>query len=736
MIGVKAQLAVCAGLSAAAAAAGNHIGAALSGVGVEALMSSNGELAGALASGLSTLLADPLNFSASPAGQIGALVGAIVPWGVWLLVQQSFGKNERIGEQHGSAKWAKRAELEAFATANNPNPYNKLILSQHYGLAISRKGFDQIHDRNLNVCVIGGSGSGKTRYFVKPNLMQQSFNYFVTDPKYTLPKETLHLFIDQGWEFAIFNTNITEQSMIYNPFAYLHTDLEISEFVDAFLAMTKDQSKSGGDQFWDDSTNLLLCSLIAYCRDWVPPEEYHFGTLLKLLDAAQVKENDENFKSPLDKLFEEIETGWRLSEDQPTPPAATPAAEMRNVAVGGAPAPKRTPSRLMNNTTGLMPGALKMRGGKPARGLTAQEDYSLGLYKKFKTAAGKTLKSILISVNVKLKAIATQQVLNLLAGPDEMHLEKLTDPECKYIIFDSFKDVNTQTLGFIHGLLVWQTMQMCCKVADSGSGKLKRPMQFILDEFKSLNLPKSIADMISVVRSRNVGMCIILQSMEQLYQMYDEHCANGIAGCCDTILYLGGGDDATNKKISDTVGQETVNQTTTSVSHQGLIGGSWSQNQQTLGRALIDPAEVGKLARDECIVLIKGTQSAKDKKFDPALHPYYRLIDPPSITWHDPVKRWQSPVADVWEPDGTHKRVVRPVFEKVPPAYKEPIDLAAFFADLREKRSAALKGARAGGSRPHPRRREAVEAQRAELERRGSRKRGRGARLAAMGGGK
>lgn len=696
---VKRQLAVCCGLSAVCAFAGNHVGDALdrAAAGQSNIAEVMSSLSDAVAAGCQSIVDRPLDIGMGSWARIGSLLGFVVPFCVWILVQQSMRKSERDGEQHGSSVWAQQKELMEFGSAGNPDPYNRLILSQHYSLAISRDGFDQIHDRNLNVCVIGGSGSGKTRYFVKPNLLQQSFNYFVTDPKYTLPRETLHLFMDQGWDFAIFNTNQVDQSMVYNPFAYLHTDLQISEFVDAFLAMTKDQSKSGGDQFWDDSTNLLLCALIGYCRDWVPPENNNFRYLLYLLDCAQVKENDENFESDLDLMFKEIETGWRQPSG-PAPTAGDPQAQSRVVPTGKIP-PRGRPSELINNTTHLMPGQYRRdSNGRLRRGLTPAEDFSLALYKKFKTAAGKTLKSILISVNVKLKAIATNEVLDLVGGPDELHLEKLADPSCKYIIFDSFKDVNTQTLGFLHGLLVWQTMQVCVNAADAGTGKLKRPVQFILDEFKSLNLPKSIADMISVVRSRNIGMCIILQSLEQLYQMYDEHCANGIIGCCDTTVYLGGGDQATNKNISDVIGQQTLNQTTTSVSHQGVAGGSWSQNSQTLGRALIDPAEVGKLSRDECLVVIKGTDSAKDKKFDVEHHPYYRLIDPPDITYHKPVVfKGRDPYAG-WDVGGKReagplpggRRLPAPPRKRtVPATYNEAVDLTQFFADLRRKRAEA-----------------------------------------------
>lgn len=591
--------------------------------------------AGTVAAGVEHMLASPAPTMEGLA-PLAALILGVIPWCTYLWALSYMGRNERAGEQHGSANWARRSEMVKFKSEKNPDPEgNSIILTEHYGLAISRKGFSQRYDRNLNVIVIGGSGSGKTRYYVKPNVAQMNCDYVITDPKGTLLPDVGQMLVENGYEVLAFNTNVTELSRVYNPFHYVKSDLDVVEFVDAFMSMTTDQRKTGGDQFWDDSTKLLLISLIALIRDWFRPEDFHMGTLLLLLEQAKCKEEDESYESPLDMIFKQIETGvYPATTKASARKYAGPSSGARRVRVPVTEAHVTyKPTRLVHNRTGECPyNHVRVDAtGKTVRGIPPEEDFALSSYKKFKTAAGKTLKSILISVNVRFNAIRTDEVRRLLSGADEMHLDRLggeRDGSTKRVaIFDTFKDTNQQTLGFLHGLLIWQCVNVACKRADRDfGGRLPRFTNLILDEFKSLNLPKSIADMISVIRSRNVGMSIILQSNEQLYQMYDEHCANGIVGCCDTMLYLGGGDNATNKMLSDAVGQQTVDQTTYSSSHGG--SGGFTKQQNTLGRALIDPAEVGKIERDEALLIIKGAQPAKDKKYPLERHPNYALMDP------------------------------------------------------------------------------------------------------------
>lgn len=628
-------------LSAVFALAGNHLGAAFAVQGELMPGQLSDGITHAVEQGLASLARSPLTLSDDDWALMAALIFFCLPWFVYLFYLTKTGAGDRKGEEQGSSVWGTKKELAAFGDAGNPDPFNKLIFSRNYGLAISRKGFDMEHDRNLNVAVIGGSGSGKTRYFVKPNVCQMFGNMIITDPKGTLMPSVGQMLVDHGYEVYNWDTNQTGRALVYNPFHYLVTDLDIVEWVQGFMQLTTDQQKGGGDQFWDDSTQMLFIALIALLRDWFPREDYTFDGLMTLLSMAQVKEEDENYKSQLDQIFDEIETGV-VPDDRP---ARKVDARSRQVADATAPGQKTRPSTRRNNTTGLEPGKYRRRNGRLQRGVSPTEDYSLGMYKKFKTAAGKTLKSILISTNVKLNAIATADVRAILSGQDEIHLERLADPDCKYVLFDTFNDRKPKTLGFLHGMLIWQAIDICCKRADDlPSGKLPRPVEFILDEYKSLNLPKTIADMISVVRSRNVGITMCFQTKEQLYSMYDEHTANSILGCCDTVLYLGGSDMETCKMISDMIGQQTLRTRSMSTTHQGLTGGSWSSNEQISGRALIDVSEVRRLKKKNCIVLINGANAGMDQKYLVERHPNYPEIDPLECGQHPVVPTLRSPV--------------------------------------------------------------------------------------------
>lgn len=591
----------------------------------------------ALQAGIAHLASSPAPVM-SGAGPMGGLLGFAAPWVAYGLIVSRLSRNERPGEQSGSSRWAKRSDLVRFKTAKNPGMFDSIILTEHYGMAIKREGFDRAHDRNLNFLVIGGSGSGKTRYYVKPNVCQMNCDYVITDPKGTLLPDVGQMLVENGYDVFCFNTSLPDLSLHYNPFAYVKTDLDIVEFVDGYMALTSDQSKKGGDQFWDDSVKLLLSALIGFLRDWANPEEYNMGGLLSLLDRAEAKDDDESFKSELDRLFDQIETGTYKAPGKPR------SMEVDGISFtqGGADQARTLWSPLYNRRTEkfaagfylddddkVVPCAYRYdKDGNGLPGVPVEDDFALTNYKAFRQAAGKTMKSVLISAQVRFRAVKTDEVRKIMSGEDDLHLERLgKDNDHPVAIFDTFKDTNQSTLGFLHGMLIWQVVQVCCKQADRDyGGKLPRYTHLILDEFKSLNLPKSVADMISVIRSRNLGMSVILQSAEQLYQMYDEHCANGIIGCCDTMLMLGGGDHATNKLVSESIGQETVDQTTYTSSHGG--SGGYSKQSSTLGRALIDPAEVGRLPLDQALVLIKGSDPGRDRKYPLERHPRYPLIDP------------------------------------------------------------------------------------------------------------
>ena len=583
------------------------------------------------------IAASPFHLCLTDAGMMGTLIGLCLPWCAAMVALIMGGKNKREGEEHGSARWATPEELRPFIDKFNPEgEANALLFSKNTGRAWSRTGFDMKVDGNMNVLVIGGSGAGKTRYYVKPNVCQMNTDYFITDPKGDLLGDVGNMLVKNGYEIRSFNTFFPDRSLIYNPLHYVKTDLEVQSFAKLFISMTTPPKSSAGDPFWEKSETMLYMALIAFMRDYLPARDYHIGSLLKLLSMAKVQENNENYKSPLDYIFDEIETGYRRvkrkpkndgvkkrAAEHPTPKDASPEITVWTDADG-----ERydlVPSAYKRNSDGKMPYKNKRAGGK--RGFDPTEDYALENYRKFQSAAGKTLKSILITTNARLAPFTASEVKQLVVGDDQMHLEKFGDADSKNAIFAIFDDTDQATLGFLHGLMVYQTVRVLChKALAEYGGKLPRPVNFILDEYRSLSLPADISAFISVLRSRNIAMSVILQAKSQLDELYDEAAATSIIGCCDTILYLGGGKNtkgntSTAEFISDSCGQETVFQENYSSSHGQQ--GSWSKSGQTLGRALIDPAEVAKLPKDRCIVMFGSDAPIIDDKYPLTEHPNY-----------------------------------------------------------------------------------------------------------------
>ncbi len=660
--GTQAALVIAGASALVFAYLGNHIGQQVTGIDITGGTSAYAQIGSFVLAGLAHAATSPLSLAGSGAALVLTIVAPVIPLGLLILALSRMDASARTGQEHGSAVWADEKELSRFATEANPDPDNVLLLSEHYGIALTRERFVPDYDRNSNVCVIGGSGAGKTRYFVKPNAMQLSSNIVATDPKGTLLPEIGHMLADNGYEIAAFDTNVMSRSLVYNPLHYLETDADILSFVKGFLRMTEDQRKSGGDPFWPDMTLFLLCCLITYLRDWCPRRNYTFDGVLQLLDYAEVRESDESYESPLDGLFREIETG--MNRQASSPPEMD--QRERDLAHDWEPVAEEVPSKKRNNTTGLEPGRVRRHAdGTVRRGLDPMEDYSLYLYRRFKSAAGKTMKSVLISVASKLITIMTPDVRRLMCGKDQMHLELLAKEGAKYALFDTFQDTDPETFKLLHGILIWQAIKITVKAADEGNGFLSRHVQFFLDEFKTLNLPQEVADLISTVRSRNVGMCIIVQSLEQLLQLYDDHAANQMLGCCDTFLYLGGSDAETNKAISEQIGDETVSDHTTSVSRQGIFQSSVSQSVSLHARKLIDAAETGKLGAQECLVCIKKADPARDTRYDLTKHPRYDQVDP------------------------GHEPVPGPRGKPIPAKYQERFDLIAWRRERLRREAAA-----------------------------------------------
>lgn len=534
-------------------------------------------------------------------------------WMIWLRYVAFIG-NYRAGEESGSARWGTLKEGKRFK--DNTREDNNLLFTKNFGLALSRSKFDPELDRNLNVLLVGGSGSGKTFRYVTPNICQLNTSYFVTDPKGTLLQDAGYLFTDNGYKLKSFNTINLGESMHYNPLKYVKTDTDILSFVNCFILNTNPDGKSGGDPFWENSEKMLYTALIALLRDWFPPSDYNMSSLLTLLSLAEARENDENFKSALDLMFLQIEEGKKYvkTDGEGVPGSATSGLSRSFGTAKTENGWSWVPSKFKRNSDGVRPA--------DCGGLSSDEDFALMNYKNFKVAAGKTLKSILISCNVRLAPIATAGVRELLTY-DEMEIDTLGDPDAKVAIFGILSDTD-KTLSFLFAILMWQTIdQLCRKALTDYGGKLPTPVHFIFDEFANIGTIPQIEETIAVTRSRNIGITIILQSMSQLESKYDKK-AQTIVDCCDTTLFLGGKSNSTNKEIAEMIGKQTIHQMTYNESTGQ--SSSASKNLQIQGRDLIDAAEIGKLSRNKAILLIAGTNPLMDDKYDPYDHKRYCYI--------------------------------------------------------------------------------------------------------------
>lgn len=582
--------------------------------------------------GMQDMLAHPLSLAFTAGGLAVGVILFFVVWVAWFRYVVFVG-NYRTGEEAGSARWGSLRDGKKFMDTKNPT--NNLLFTQDFGLALKKEKFDPATDRNLNVNVIGGSGSGKTRSYVKPNLMQLNANYFVTDPKGTLVGETGYLFEDNGYKVKCFNLIAMQKSLHYNPLAYVKTDDQILTFVNCLILNTNNPEKNGGDAFWENCEKLLYTSLIALMRDWYDPEDYNLSTLLSLLSMAEAKEGNEEYKSPLDCIFDEIETGKFYGKNPGYYAAKQANATTKKTAHTGGRSVMSTTSQVANDIPEYkyMPSEMiRHAPGDPERGVhcghhggfTAAEDFALANYKAFKSAAGKTLKSILISCNVRLAPIAIGPVRELLSF-DEMELDKLGEKDEKIALFAIPSDTN-HTFSFLLAIMIWQTVNILCdKALTDHNGKLPTLVQFILDEFANIGTIPDIETTIAVTRSRNISISIILQSVAQLRGIYDKK-ADIIVDCCDSTLFLGGKSTSTNEEIAKMIGKETINQATFGESHGQSSSGS--KNMQIQGRDLIDPAEIGKMTRTDGILLIAGTDPLRNKKYDPAKHPNYMYVDP------------------------------------------------------------------------------------------------------------
>ena len=487
---------------------------------------------------------------------IGLSVGFLITWYIrWR--SRIHTKNTRFGEEYGSAKWGTAEDIKPFI---DEDPFNNIILSQTERLSMKARMPKFNLNRNKHVVVYGGSGSGKTYGFVKPNLYQLHSSYVLTDPKGTLLPETGNLFDKKGYNIYVLDTIDMKNSMHYNPFAYIREPKDILTLANVLYSNLKPpDAGTPPDPFFDQAALLWLQASIGYLWYEAPPEEQNIPTLLELLEADEVREDDETFKNAVDMLFEELE--------------------------------QKNPHHF----------AVKQR-------------------KKYKKAAGKTAKSILISVGSYLSPFDIPEVAELVSY-DELKFDTYGDPDQKSILYVIISDTDT-TYNFIPAMLFTQMFNVLCYKADKEmGGKLATPVQFILDEFANIGKIPGFKILIATIRSRLMSVIMMLQTQSQLKDNYKE-AAETITGNCDTSIFLGGQEKSTLKDLEEMLGKETIdlwnNSETFSQSR------STGVNYNKTGRELKNIYELNTMDRNKCIVRISGLPPFFSDKYVTTQHPNYK----------------------------------------------------------------------------------------------------------------
>ena len=497
-----------------------------------------------------------------PADLALGIAGAVI---VRLIIYTK-GKNAkkyRRGTEYGSARWGGADDIKPYT---DPVFENNIPLTQTERLTMNSRPKQPKYARNKNILVIGGSGSGKTRFFVKPSLMQctsKDFptSYIVTDPKGTLILETGKMLQRYKYRIKVLNTINFKKSMKYNPFAYLRSEKDILKLVNTIIANTKGDGEKSGEDFWVKAEKLYYTALIGYIWYEAPDEEKNFTTLLEMINASEAREDDEDFKNPVDLMFE------RLEEKDP-------------------------------------------------------EHFAVKQYKKYKLAAGKTAKSILVSVGVRLAAFNLPSIAKL-TMTDELHLQELG--ERKIALFCCIPD-SDKSLNYLVGMIYTQLIQTLYRQADRvHKGRLPVPVHCLMDEYANISLPKdTFLSALATMRSRAIFCSIIVQNMAQLKAMYKDDWES-LVGLCDEFLYLGGTEKETHKYVSELLGKETIS--TTSYNQSKGRSGSYSINHQQSGRDLMTPDEVRLLDNSKCILFIRGERPVVDFKYNLLKHPNIRYTE-------------------------------------------------------------------------------------------------------------
>lgn len=466
-------------------------------------------------------------------------------------------KKFRQGKEYGSARWGTTKDIQPYM---DEKFQNNILLTQTERLTMNGRPANPKYARNKNVLVIGGSGSGKTRFYVKPNLMQMHSSYCVTDPKGTIVIECGKMLEDNGYEIKILNTINFKKSMKYNPFAYLRSEKDILKLVQTIIANTKGEGEKAGEDFWVKAEKLYYTALIGYIFYEAPREEKNFATLLDMIDASEVREDDETYMNPIDRLFEALE--------------------------------KKEPTH-----------------------------FAVKQYKKYKLAAGKTAKSILISCGARLAPFDIQELRDLMKE-DELELDTLGDRKTALFVIISDTD---DTFNFVVSIMYSQLFNLLCdKADDEYGGRLPVHVRCLLDEFANIGLIPKFEKLIATIRSREISASIILQAQSQLKAIYKDN-ADTIVGNCDSTLFLGGKEKTTLKELSETLGKETIDLYNTSETRSNA--NSYGLNYQKTGKELMSQDEITVMDGSKCIFQLRGVRPFLSDKFDITKHKNYKLLE-------------------------------------------------------------------------------------------------------------
>ncbi len=526
---------------------------------------------------LNPVLSQPLPF----VGLIGvAAVCAIVVY------KKANRKNWRKDTEYGSARWGNKKDIAPYV---DPKPDNNIILTATESLMMNSRPSSPKYARNKNVLVIGGSGSGKTRFFVKPNLMQcvsQDFpvSFCVTDPKGTILVECGNLLKRNGYEIKVLNTIDFKKSLHYNPLSYIRSEKDILKLVTALIANTTPADQKGGDPFWTKSETLLYCALIGYIHYEAAAEEKNINSLVEMINSMEVREDDETYKNAVDYLFDGLENGIPEVDEDGNP-------------------------------------ILDENGNTVWETPPQPQHFAVRQYKKFLLAAGKTSKSILISCGARLATFDIKEVRDLMEY-DEMELDTIGNRKTALFIIISDTD---DSFSFIAALMYSQLFNLLCDHADNNckNGRLPVHVRLLLDEFANIGQIPKFDKLIATIRSREISACIILQAQSQLKSIYKDS-AETIIGNCDTVLFLGGKEKTTLKDLSESLGKETVYMLTNNVSRGNSP--SYSQNTQKLGKELLSVDELAVLDGGKCIMQLRGVRPFLSEKFDITKHKNYRYL--------------------------------------------------------------------------------------------------------------